>query len=189
MNRTSLPDEMEERGIALLAEFRTILNNIMMGEPLHDYQLKGVLLWNEGPTFDLHGDDATVYIGPNAMQYEPTFFANLAHEAAHLHVSDGTRGNASGLEEGFATYFELFMIQAQYGNDERTHFERHLPQNYLICLQDYQLLLNAYPKAVESVRNSFDKLTGPTCFQLHSLFPTMSWRTCYRLARRKKMRP
>ncbi|MEQ8635010.1 hypothetical protein [Gimesia maris] len=187
MKRINLPDEMVERGTALLTEFRDVLNNLI-GEPLHEYQLNGVLLSNEGPTFDLHGDNATVYVGPNAMQYEPTFFANLAHESAHLHVTDGTRGNASGLEEGFATYFELFMIQAQYGNDERTHFERHLPKNYLICLQDYQLLLNAYPKAIESVLKVFGRLTGPSCFQFHSLFPTMSWRTCYRLAHRKRMR-
>lgn len=178
---------MEECGIALLTEFRAVLTD-MIGEPQHDYQLNCVLLSNDGPTFDLVGKNATVYVGPNAMQYEPTFFANLAHESAHLHVTDGTRGNASGLEEGFATYFELFMIQAQYGNDERTHFERHLPKNYLISLQDYQLLLNAYPKAIESVLKVFGRLTGPSCFQFHSLFPTMSWRTCYRLAHRKRMR-
>lgn len=179
---------MEERGIALLTEFRTVLKNLI-GEPLHEYQLNCVLQSNEGPTFDLLGDNATVYVGPNATQYEPTFIANLAHESAHLHVTDGNGGNASGLEEGFALYFELFMIQVQYGNNERTYFEQHLPKNYLICLQDYQLLLNEYPKAIESVLKSFDKLTGPTCFQLHSLFPTISWRTCYRLARRKRMRP
>lgn len=178
---------MVERGTALLTEFRDVLNNLI-GEPLHEYQLNGVLLSNEGPTFDLVGKNATVYVGPNSKKYEPTFFANLAHEAAHLHVSDGKGGNASGLEEGFASNFELFMIQVRYGDNERTHFEQHLPENYLISLQDYQLLLNEYPKAIESVLQSYDKLTGPTCYELHVLFPKLSWRTCYRLAHRKRMR-
>jgi hypothetical protein len=161
----------------------------LIGNPKLEFASFDVLQSPDGPTIDVNGDIATILIGPNATVYEPTLFANIAHESVHLHLTDGVCGDASGLEEGLALYFELASVNKHFGPRERQNHVNHLPVTYATALSDYEDLLKLSDNPATRVLAAYSKLTGVAASELRRLFPALGWWASYRLARRRRMRP
>jgi hypothetical protein len=187
VNRMRLPSEIECRALNLVATFRAELR-VLIGAPKLEFVSFEVLQSVNGPTIDLDRDTAIVLVGPNATAYEPTLFANLAHESVHLHFTDGACGNASGLEEGFALYFALSAVKKHFGPQERQHQVDDLPRTYATALSDYEDLLQLTDNPAMRVLAVHGRLTGVTARKLRRLFPTVGWWASYRLSRRRRMR-
>ena len=185
MTHRRLSVKVELQALKWLLKFQEDLTK-MLGASKHRYSSIDIVQSAAGPGVSFVGDHATVIVGPNAASYEPTFIANLAHESVHLF--EGTRGNASGLEEGFAVHFELDTIEKRYGVKERAHFLKYLPRSYCVASSDYIHLLSINADAAKNVRDSFGALTGFSLIHLRRLFPMLSLLRSYRLARRMSMR-
>lgn len=180
-----LPPRLETRGFELLSILHNDLLK-MLGPPIRNFSSISIFSSLVGPAIYFTGDQAKIFVGTNALNYEPTFLANLAHESVHLF--EGTFGRASGFEEGFAVYFELATIESHYGILEREHFTRHLPKSYSTVFTDYAKLCENSENPARHVRRKFGRLTGISTLQFRRVFPTISWRTAFRFASRKRMR-
>jgi len=183
-----LPAEMEYQALGLIATFQDELHDLL-GPRQRNFEAVDVRQSDAGPTLDFDRDTAIVLVGPHATLYEPALVANLAHESVHLHLANGAYGNASGLEEGFAVYFELSTVEKHYGAQERLKHVNHLSDTYATALADYENLLKISDDPAMHVLKAHGKLTGVTSRELRRLFPMLGWCMSYRLARRKRMRP
>lgn len=181
-----LPEATEKRATQLLHDFVDELEQVL-GNRRMELDSVRIRQADAGPGCEVQGNNATLYVGPNATKYEPTLVANLAHESVHL--LEATTGRASRLEEGFAVDYELLVIGRLYGPQEVQHFEKYLPSSYIRAREDYRKLLALDPSTAIRIRQTFGKLTGPTCTDLRSVVPTLSRWLAYRLARRIQMRP
>lgn len=183
--------ERLEESLKVLGEARihAFLDEISaaIGPPVRKFCSVSLSVLPEGPAVDFTDDgSATVFLGPNALKYEPTFLANLAHESVHLHQA--TSGYASGLEEGFATDFELTKVFEEFGPQEREYFLSHLPRTYLQALEDYHRLVAIRPDATIDLRNIRGRLTGFSFIQVFLAFPELGLRRSFRLAQCRRMR-
>jgi len=187
MKYLRLPAELEEKAMALLALFNDKLCDLI-GEGNRLNNTVEVRQCNSGPHLDIGKDSCIVVVGPNAIAYEPTLIANLAHESVHLHLAERVNRRASGLEEGFAVNFELTMVQQLYGSDERLHHIKHLPKTYKTALNDYTHLEKISENPALLVRTAHGRLSGLTSRELRRTFPSLGWLISRRLARCKQMR-
>ncbi|WP_286764594.1 MULTISPECIES: hypothetical protein [Rhodopirellula] len=160
----------------------------LVGAPCLQFDAVDICQTDNGPTIDVDGATATLLVGPHATNCESTLVSNVAHEAVHLHLTDGKQGDASGLEEGFAVHFELSAVERHYGAGERQRHIDHLPATYLTALRDYEHLLTLEFNPAKLVRQRHGALSGVSRRDLRRLFPGVSWWMSYRLARRRRMR-
>ena len=161
----------------------------MLGPPIFERKSLDFRQSTDGPMIRIGRDNATIYVGPYAVLCESTLVSNLAHETVHLHVGDGIPGLTSGLEEGFAVYFELTKVAQQFGELERQIHVAHLPASYQNALRDYNYLMTRVENPASLAFNSFGKLTGLSWLEIRQIFPGIGWRMIYRLTRRRRMRP
>lgn len=181
-----LPEEVATRSRDLVFKFVREISEIV-GEPRQLVPNVEVMLLNDGPGLQIIDSRyAVVYVGPNAMKYEPTLVANLAHESVHLH--EGTTGYASGLEEGFAVDFELSKIEEFFGGAEKGHFIDHLPIAYRRAYADYRHLVSLSRSAARDLRAASRGLSSISATEVRKRFPTIGLFRSWRLSRRKRMR-
>ena len=187
MTYTRLSTELEGQALALLEFFREELCKLI-GNAQRTFRTIDVRQSDSGPHLEVEDDTCIVVVGPNAVAYEPTLVANLAHESVHLHLAE--RGNrlASGLEEGFAVRFELKMVEMRYGHEERLHHIKHLPKTYKTALADYSQLETISENPAMLLLATHGKLSGLTSRELRRTFPSLGWMMSRRLARCKQMR-
>jgi hypothetical protein len=183
-----LPPDVEQRALTLAGDYRATLHE-MIGPPRLQFYAFDVRQSSVGPTIAIDGERATLVVGPNAAACESVLVANIAHEWVHLHVTDGSFGNASGLEEGFAVHFELSNVEQHFGILERQRHIAHLPATYAAALRDYELLLAIDDNPVIRVFDVHGRLTGLSWREMRQLFPNAGWWLTYRLTRRRLMRP
>ena len=162
--------------------------NHLVGDSTMPIGTPHIRVVSSGPSIDIEKGSFTLLVGPNALTNESTLFANVAHESVHLHFADGTFGRASGLEEGFATYFELSLVQLHFGGDERSRHVKYLPTSYLTALQDYNYLRTLSANPIREVREYNAAVTEVSRRQLRMAFPGLGWLRARRLAQCRRMR-
>ena len=187
MTYAKLPVELEEKASTLLESFSEELRGLI-GNANRVFKTVNVRQAGTGPHLDVENDTCTVVVGPNAIRYEPTFVANIAHESVHLHLVESANRWASGLEEGFAVNFELAMVERRYGQKERQNYVNHLPKSYKTALADYAHLETIATNPVMLTREAYGRISGLTRRELRRIFPSIGWLMSCRLARSKQMR-
>lgn len=182
-----LPTKLAAQAHKVFDECVASLNHLV-GDSTMPIGTPHIRVMSSGPSIDIDKGSFTLLVGPNALTNESTLFANVAHESVHLHFADGAFGYASGLEEGFATHFELSVVQLHFGNNERSRHAQHLPASYRTALQDYEYLRTLSSNPIREVREYNAAVTGVSRRQLRTTFPGLEWLRARRLARCRRMR-
>lgn len=183
---TELSPELCSFGQLLVFEFFEKLDHLL-GEARVSPTLLRIAVAEFGPCVEIsESESSVIFVGPNAVLYRPTFVANIAHESVHLHES--TTGWASGLEEGFATNFELQEIESRFGVEEQSRFRSSLPESYATSLQDFRCFVRSYPDGVRDVRRRFGALSKIKALSFWATYPRVGMRRAIRLSMRKQMR-
>jgi len=185
MSQRALSKDTRRRAYGLIDELLTQVEQ-NFGPRDDRFGVVDILQCDDGPYISPAGTDVTVYVGPNALAYEPTLISNIAHECVHL--LNPITGNASTLEEGAAVDFELRVISRRFGEAELENFQNFLPETYLRALNDVRDLLELDYSAVLRVRQELGGLTGPTVDDIEQLFPGIEHGLAVRLVRRNRMR-
>ena len=184
---TKLPSPLERQALSVFDDCAARLTDLI-GESTMAIGEPGIRIASSGPTIDIAEGHFTLLVGPNALHNDSTLTANVAHETVHLHLSNGSFGDACGLEEGFATNFELETVTRMHGAGERqTHLDC-LPRSYRSVLADFEHLSLITPNPIAVVRQTHSAVTGISQRILRTLFPGLGLFRAFRLARCRRMR-